>query len=82
VWPCSVEVFDVFLDYPMKVPVPENQDVIEAFSPRAPQEPFADRVGIWSAVGGLEDFNGAYPCDKCEVDAVLAVPIANEEKWG
>jgi len=54
VWPCSVEVFDVFLDYAMKVPVPDNQQVIEAFSPHAPHEPFADRVGFWSAVGGLE----------------------------
>ena len=24
VWPCSVEVFDVFLDDPMKVPVPDK----------------------------------------------------------
>ena len=54
VWPCSVEVFDVFLDYAMKLPVPDNQQVIEAFSPQAPQEPFADRVGLWSAVGRLQ----------------------------
>jgi hypothetical protein len=57
VWPCTVEVFDEFLDHPMKVTVPGNQQVIEAFSPQAPQKPFADRVGLWSAVGDLEDFN-------------------------
>jgi len=66
----------------MKVPVPDNQQVIEAFSPHAPQEPFADRVGLWSAVGRLQDFNGACPCNSCELVAVLAVPIANQEMWG
>jgi len=33
--PFAVEVFDVFLDYPMELPVPDNQQVIEAFSPQA-----------------------------------------------
>jgi hypothetical protein len=54
VWPCPVEVFDVFLDYPMKLPVSDNQQVIKAFSSHAPQEPFANRVGLWSAVGRLQ----------------------------
>jgi hypothetical protein len=54
VWPRSNEVCDVFLDHPMKLPVPDNQQVIEAFSPHAPQEPFADRVSLWSAVGRLQ----------------------------
>jgi hypothetical protein len=36
VWPRSVEVPDVFLDHPMKLPVPDNQEVIEAFSPHPP----------------------------------------------
>ena len=66
----------------MKLLVPENQQVIEAFSPHALQEPFADRVGLWSAVGRLQDFNGACLCDSCEIVAVLAVPIANQEAWG
>jgi hypothetical protein len=82
VWPCSVEVFDVFLDDPMKLPVPDNQQVIEAFSPQAPQEPFADRVGLGSAVGRLQDFNGACLSDSCEIVAVLAIPVADQEAWG
>jgi hypothetical protein len=48
VWPRSVDMPDVFLDHPMKLPVPESQNVIEAFSIHAPQEAFADRVGLWS----------------------------------
>ena len=35
VWPCAVEVFDLFLDYAMKLRVPDNKQVIEAFSSRA-----------------------------------------------
>ena len=54
VWPRSVEIPDVFLDHAMKLRVPNNQEVIKAFYPHAPYEPFADRVGLWSAVGGLE----------------------------
>ena len=57
VWLFSVEEFAVFPDYAMKVPVPDNQQVIEALSPHPSQEPFADRVGLRSAVGCLEDFN-------------------------
>jgi len=82
VWPRLVEIPDVFLDHAMKLPVPDNQQVIEAFSPHAPQEPFADRVGRWSAVGGLEDFNGACLSDSCGIVAVLAVPVADQETRG
>ena len=80
--PCTVEVFDVFLDHAMKLPVPDNQQVIEAFSPQAPHALFADGVGLWSAVGRLQDFNGAYPCNSCELVAVLAVPVANQKTRG
>ena len=66
----------------MDPPVPENQDVIEAFSPHAPPEPFADSVGLSSAAERLQDFNVACPCDSCEPMAILAVPIANRETWG
>ena len=86
VWPCSVEIPDVSLDHAMKVPVPENQQVIEAFSPQAPQEPFADGVGLWSAVGRLQPAlrppgQGTSmelsPCDTCEFIAVFAVPVVD-----
>ena len=80
--PCTVEVFDVFLDHAMKLPVPDNQQVIEAFSPQAPHALFADGVGLWSAVGHLGDFNGACLCHSSEIVAVLAVPVANQEAWG
>jgi len=82
VWSWSVEVLDVFLDHTMKLPVPDNQQVIEAFSPQAPQEPFADRVGLWGTVGRPQDFNGACLCDSCEIVAVLAVPVADQETRG
>ena len=81
VWPCSVVVFDVFLDHPMKLPVPDKQDVIGAFSPHAPEESLADRVGSWSVVGRLQDLKGAY-LSICEMVAVFAVPVANQEAWG
>jgi hypothetical protein len=54
VWPCSIIVFDVFLDHAMKLPVPDNQKVIEALSPDTSQEPFADRVGLRSPVECLQ----------------------------
>ena len=82
VWPYSIEGSDIFFDYLMKLPVPDKHQVIKAFSPQAPQEPFADRVGLRSAVGRLQDFNGACLCDSCEIVALLAVPIANQEAWG
>ncbi|HLC04956.1 MAG TPA: hypothetical protein VJK02_18125, partial [Anaerolineales bacterium] len=49
VWPYLVYVFDVLVDYAMKLPVPENQDVIEAIAPRAPQNLRRSR---WPLEGG------------------------------
>lgn len=57
VWPCSVELSEVFSECAMRWSVPGGQQVIEAFSPHALKGPFADRVGLWSAVGRLQDFN-------------------------
>ena len=61
---------------------PHNQQVIEAFSPHSTQEPFADCVGLWSAVGRLSDFNGACRCDSDEFITVHAVPVVDQEAWG
>lgn len=44
VWTCLIEVFDMFLDYRMKLAVVDNEQVIDAFSPHALQESFADCV--------------------------------------
>ena len=77
-----VRVLDVFSDHMLQMSFPHNQQVIEAFSPHALQESFADRVGHWSAVGRLEDFNGACLSDSGEIVAVLAVAVADEETWG
>jgi hypothetical protein len=35
VWPCAAEVLAIFLDYPMKLPVLDNGQMIRAFSPDA-----------------------------------------------
>ena len=82
VWPCQVEVFDVLLDHPVKLPVADDEEVIEPFSPHAPQEPFADCVGSWSAVRRLQHFNGASLRDSGETVAELAIPVANQETRG
>ena len=82
VWSCEVEVFDIFLDYPMKLPDLDHEQVLEAFSPHGLPESFADRVGLGSAVGLLQDFNGAWLGDLGEIVAVLAIQVAGEETWG
>ena len=56
-WTGLIEVIDVFPDYAMQLSFYCNQQVIEAFSPHTSQEPFADRIGLWSAIGHLKDLN-------------------------
>ncbi len=80
--PSAVEVFGMFLDYPMKLPVSDNQQVIEAFFPQALQESFVDRVGLWSAAGYLQNFYGACRSDMGETVALLAVPVPDGKTWG
>ena len=66
----------------MKLPVPDKQQVIKAFSPHTPQEPFADGVGLWSTVGRLGESNRARLSDSSRTVAVLAVPVENRETRG
>jgi hypothetical protein len=54
VWPGMVEVVDVFLGHAMQMAFSDDWQVIDALSRRLSQEPFADRVGSWSAVGRLQ----------------------------
>ncbi len=42
-----VEELNVFPDHSMQMILPQDQQMIKAFSPYAAQESFADRVGFW-----------------------------------
>jgi hypothetical protein len=67
-WTCSIEVFNVFLDHRIDRRVPDNQGLIEAFPPHAPDESPGARDVLWSAVGGVKDPNAARLRDLCESD--------------
>jgi hypothetical protein len=76
-----VEELNVLFDHPIQMFLSQDQHVIKALPPYAPQEPFADRVGFGCAVRRFQDFNVAVPCHSHESGAVFAIPISNQAAW-
>ena len=62
-----------------QVVLPEEQQVIEALPPHAPQEALGNRVGAWRADGRARDGDIARRGHLREARAILAVVVANEE---
>jgi hypothetical protein len=58
-WSGLVEVRDVRIEDALELPLMEDQQVIQAFLPHAPQEAFADGIGSWRMIRGFEHLN---PC--------------------
>jgi hypothetical protein len=50
---CLVEVDHIGIEHALELPLMQNQQMIEAFLPHAPQEALTDRIGSWRVIGGL-----------------------------
>ncbi len=49
-WSGLVEVRDVHIEDALELPLMEDQQVVQAFLPHAPQEAFADGIGSWRMI--------------------------------
>jgi hypothetical protein len=54
---CLVEVGHIGMEHTLKLLLLKDQQVIEAFSPHAPQKAFADGIGSWSMNRGLKNLD-------------------------
>ena len=75
----QIEVADVFLNLMEKVPLGQDEQVIQALPPQAAHESFADRIGAWCPDGRMQYLN-AYPCSyPIKLCAEFAVVVADEK---
>jgi hypothetical protein len=56
----------------------KNQQMIEILLPNAPGEALADRIGSWSAIGGLEQLDATGRRHSSKARPEFAVVITNE----
>ncbi len=81
VWTGLVEIVHVFLDHMVEMLLPQHQDMIETFSARAPQKPFANCIGLGYAIGRYENLDRTALGDSCEGLPIPAVAVSNQEAW-
>ena len=62
----------------MQLLLTEDQDVIQALSPDAPQKAFTDRIGSWRVIGRFQYLDAARCCNTSETGSKLAIIITDE----
>ena len=62
----------------MQLLLTEDQDVIQALSPDAPQKAFTDRIGSWRVIGRFQYLDAARCCNTSETGSKLAIMITDE----
>jgi hypothetical protein len=76
-----IEVHDICFEDPIKLLLLEDQEVIQAFSPRASQEAFTDGIRSRRSERRSKDFDATRGCYSCEFQPKLAVIIPNQVSW-
>jgi hypothetical protein len=73
-----IEVLDMGLKDTIQLLLLEDEKVIETLSPRAPQKPFTNCIGLRRMVGRFEYLDAARCCHTSETGSKLAITITNE----
>ena len=75
---CLVEVDHIRIEHALELLLMQDQQVIEAFLPHAPQEAFADRIGSWGLNRRFEDLDRARFRYPSKARPELAIVITNQ----
>ena len=76
-WPCPIEVLHIFANHPIELLFPQNQDVVETFSPHAAQKPFTNRIRLGRTLRRLQDTDRCARRDPREGVPIFAIAISN-----
>jgi len=77
-WSGLVEVRDVHIEDALELPLMEDQQVVQAFLPHAPQEAFADGIGSWRMIRGFEHLNPTGGRHPSETGPKFTIVITNQ----
>ena len=73
-----VEVSDIAIEHALELLLAEDQQVVQAFLPDAPQIEFADGIGLWHVNRRLEKFDATGHRHSPETGTKLAVVIIDQ----
>jgi hypothetical protein len=62
----------------MELPLMEDQEMIQAFSPHAAQKTFTDGIGSWSPVRRSKHLDATCCCHSFKIRPELAIIIPNQ----
>src|SRR5712692_830541 len=56
-WSCQVKLCHILIEHTLELLLMENEQVVKAFLPHAPQKAFADGVRSWRVIRRFENLN-------------------------
>lgn len=74
-----IEVCPVFPNHAMQMQFPQDQDMVETFSPHTAQEPFTDRICLRRTIRRLQNFDGRAHGNPRESFPLFTIAIPNQE---
>jgi hypothetical protein len=81
VWSCVIEVRQIRFEDAMKLPLVENQQVIETLPPNTPKKAFTDRIGSGRMPGCGKHLDTTRCCPPSETRPKLTIIVTNEVLW-
>lgn len=76
--PGMVEVEDIRVEYPLKLLLMQDEQMVEAFTPHTPKKTFTDGIGSRSVIRYCENLDVTCLGNPCEAHPELAIMIPDE----
>lgn len=73
-----IEVHNIRLEETVELLLMDDQEVIQTFSPEAPQKAFADGICLWSSIRRSQHLDATGGCHACKTRPEFAIIIPNE----
>src|SRR2546423_14782810 len=80
--PSLIVVPDIGLEETVELLLPQDQEMIQAFSPDASQKAFTDGICSWRPVGRSKHVDTTCCCHSCKMLPEFAIIIPNQICWG
>src|SRR5215470_9408649 len=78
---CLIEIRDVRMEHTLELPLLNNQQVIEACLPHAPQEALTNGIGSRCVNGRFEQLDATGLRHSAETGSKLAIVITDQILW-
>jgi hypothetical protein len=77
-----IEIRDILPNDTVAMSLTQNEDMTHALAPHTPNEPLADRIGLWWFHRCLEDLNLTFLGYLGETPSILLIIVSDHQKAG